>query len=175
MDRLDPVAVVDVEVDVEHPQPVAPRPGDRQRRIVVDAEPRRPVGHRVMEPAARMEGVLHVAAQDGLDGPQRATGHHRAGLVHPANGGSSPPSPIPASAEPERVGREPLDGLDVPPRVDPQQLFVRGGLWRQTRLGADRSQQLDPRSEPAWRQRMARPEVIRGGARPVHQQHGMAR
>ena len=77
VDRLDAVAVVDVEVDVQDAQPVAPRPGDRERRVVVDAEPRRPVGHRVVEPAARVEGVLDVAAQDRLDRPERAAGDRR--------------------------------------------------------------------------------------------------
>ena len=44
VDRLDAVAVVDVEVHVQDAQPVTPRPGDRERRVVVDAEPRRSIG-----------------------------------------------------------------------------------------------------------------------------------
>ena len=83
MDRLDAVAVVDVEVDVQDAQAVAPRARDRQRGVVVDAEPRRAIGHRVVQPAAGVEGVLDVAPEDGLDRPQRAAGHRRAGLVHP--------------------------------------------------------------------------------------------
>ena len=43
VDRLDAVAVVDVEVDVQDAQAVAPRAGDGQGRVVVDAEPRRPI------------------------------------------------------------------------------------------------------------------------------------
>ena len=58
------------------------RPSRRARAmasagIVVDAEPGRAVGHRVMEPAARVEGVLDVAAEDRLDRPERAAGDHR--------------------------------------------------------------------------------------------------
>ena len=100
VDRLDPVAVVDVEVHVQDAQPVAPRPGDGQRRVVVDAEPRGPVGHRVMEAAARVEGVLDVAAQDRLDAPgaSRRRPSPPASCI-PANGGSSPPSPMPGLRE----------------------------------------------------------------------------
>ena len=82
VDRLDAVAVVDVEVDVQDAQPVPPRPGDGQRRVVVDAEAGRPVGHRVVEAAARVEGVLDVAAQDRLHRPDRAARDRRRGLVH---------------------------------------------------------------------------------------------
>ena len=40
--RLDAVAVVDVEIDVQHAQPLGPGPDDGQRRVVVDAEAPRP-------------------------------------------------------------------------------------------------------------------------------------
>ena len=175
VDRLDPVAVVDVEVHVQHAQPVPPRPGDRQRRVVVDAEPRGSVGHRVMEPAARMEGVLDVAAQDRLDRPDRAAGDHRPGLVHPRERRIVAALADAGLRRPERVHREPLDRVDVAARMAPQQLVVGGGLGRKSRLGAHGPQQLDPRTEPPRRQRMAGPEVVRRGARSVHQQHRMAR
>ena len=86
VDRLDAVAVVDVEVEVQDAQAVVPRPGDRERRVVVDAEPGGAVRHRVMEAAAGVEGVLDVAAQDRLDRPQRPTGHRGTGVVHPGEG-----------------------------------------------------------------------------------------
>ena len=70
MDRLDAVAVVDIEVEVQDAQAVAPGPGDREGRVVVDAEPGCPIGHRVVEAAARVEGVVDVAPQDRLDRPQ---------------------------------------------------------------------------------------------------------
>ena len=82
VDRLNPVAVMDIEVDVQDAQPVAPRPGDRQRRVVVDAEPRCPLGHRVMQPAAGVQRVLHVPAQDRLDRAERPAGDRRGRLVH---------------------------------------------------------------------------------------------
>ncbi len=80
--RLDPVAVVDVEVDVQDAQPGLPGPGDGQRRVVVDAEARGPPGHRVMQAAARVLGVLHVAAQDRLHGRDRAARDGGRRLVH---------------------------------------------------------------------------------------------
>ena len=43
-DRLDAVAVVDVEVDVQDPQALAAGADDRERRVVVDAEARRAAG-----------------------------------------------------------------------------------------------------------------------------------
>jgi len=175
VDRLHAIAVVDIEIHVQDPQPVTPCPGDRQRWVVVDAESGRVVGHRMMQPAARVEGMLDIAAQDGFDRPQRSTGHHRPGFVHASERRIVAAFADPGVSEPERVGREPLDGLDVSPRVDPQELVVGGGLGRQTRLGADRPQQLDPRSEPPWRQWMARSEVVGRGSRAVHEQHGMAR
>ena len=167
VDRLDAVAVVDVEVDVQDPQPVAPRPGDRERRVVVDAEARRPVGHRVVEPAARVEGVLDVAAQDRLDRPERAAGDRRARLVHARERRDRRrPRRSPPSAGPYGSLGEALDDLDVAPRVAPQQLVVGCRLRREARLGADRAEQVDARAEPPRRQRMARPEVVRRGARP---------
>ena len=144
VDRLDAVAVVDVEVHVQDAQAVAPRPGDRERRVVVDAEPRRPVGHRVVEPAARVEGVLDVAAQDRLDRPERATGDHRPGLVHPGERRVVAALADAGLRRAERVHREPLDRLDVAPRVAPQQLVVGRRLRRETRLGPDGAQQVDP-------------------------------
>ena len=82
VDRLDAVAVVHVEVDVQDAQSGAACPRDRECRVVVDAEPRGTGRHRVMEPAARVEGVLVVAAQDRLHRPDRPAGHRRPRLVH---------------------------------------------------------------------------------------------
>ena len=175
VDRLDPVAVMDVEVHVQDAQPVPPRTGDRQRRVVVDAEPRGSVGHRVMEPATRMEGVLDVAAQHRLDPPDRPAGDHRPGLVHPSERRIVTALADAGLRRPERIHREPLDCVDVAPRMAPQQLVVGGRLGRKSRLGPDGPHQLDPRTEPPRCQRMPGPEVVRRGARSVHQQHRMAR
>ena len=97
---LDAVPVVDVEVEVEHAEAVAASPGDRQRRVVIDAEPGGSVGHRVMEAAAGVERVLYVAAKDRLHRPDRAARDHRAASCMPGNAGLSPPRPIPASGRP---------------------------------------------------------------------------
>ena len=58
VDRLDAIAVVDVQVNVEHAQAVLAGAGDRQRRVVVDAEARRPIAHGVVQAATRVEGVV---------------------------------------------------------------------------------------------------------------------
>ena len=52
-----------------------------------------------------------------------------------------------------------------------QQVGVGRRFGRQTRLGADRTQEVDPRPEPARRQRMVGPEVVVGRAWPVDEQH----
>jgi len=70
VDRLDAVAVVDVEVDVHDPESGRPGPGDRQRDVVVDAEPARSRRHRVVQPAARVERVEHLAAEDRVHRPE---------------------------------------------------------------------------------------------------------
>ena len=127
MDRLHPVAVMHIEVDVHHPQPVPPRPGDRERRVVVDAEPRRPLRHRVMQPATRVLRVLDVPAQDRLDRAKRPTGDRRRRLVHAGERRAVATLADARLREPERVDREPLDHVQVPLRVAPQQLLVRAG------------------------------------------------
>ena len=100
MDRLDAVAVVDIEVQVQDAQAVAASAGDRERRVVVDAEPGRPLGHRVVEAAARVEGMVDVprriASTARSDPPATAA---PASCI-PANAGSSPPCPIPAEPGP---------------------------------------------------------------------------
>ena len=64
VNRLHPVAVVDIEVDVEDPQAGPSSSRDRQCRIVVDTEARRPVGHCMVKATARVEGMLRLSAQD---------------------------------------------------------------------------------------------------------------
>ena len=159
VDRLHAVAVMHIEVDVQHPQPIPPGPGDREGRVVVDAEPGRPLRHRVMQPATRMLGVLHVPAQDRLDGPQRASGDRRRRLVHAGEWRAVATLADAGLREPERVDREALDHVQVPRRVAPQQLLVRRRLRRQPWFRPDSAQQIDARPEPPRRQRMTRPEV----------------
>ena len=74
-ERLRAVAVVDVEVDVEHAVAGVARTGHAERDVVVDAEARRARGHRVVQAAAGMEGVVDLTGQDAVDGVDRAAGH----------------------------------------------------------------------------------------------------
>ena len=162
VDRLDAVTVVDVQVDIQDAKAVAACACDGQGGIVVDAEPGCAVGHRVMEPAARVEGMLDVAAEDRLDRPERSAGDHRPGLVHPGEG-RIVAALADARLEPAvRLGREPLDDLDVAPGVAPAQLLVRRGLRGEARLGPDRAQEIDPGAEPPGRQGVRRAEVVGG-------------
>ena len=103
VDRLDAVAVMDVEVDVQDAQPVGASAGDRERRIVIDAEPARPVAHRVMQSAARMEGVLDVAAEDRLHRRERAAGDRCRRIVHAGERRIVAPFPDAGLAPPERI------------------------------------------------------------------------
>ena len=83
-DRLDTVAVVDVDVHVGDPfGPLTEEPRDRDGRIVVDTEAARTGGHRVMEAARGVEGVEHIAAPDGAGCLHGGTRDQGAGLVHP--------------------------------------------------------------------------------------------
>ncbi len=82
VDRLDAVAVMDVEIDVEHAQAGQPRLRNRDGRIVVDAKSRRPRRHRVMKAAARVEGVQRGAAENRLHGPDRAASDGCPRVVH---------------------------------------------------------------------------------------------
>ena len=61
-DRLRTVAVMHVDVDVGDPlHALGEHPRDRDRRIVVDAEPRGSAGHRVVQAARRVERVRDLA------------------------------------------------------------------------------------------------------------------
>ena len=83
VDRLDAVAVMDVEIDVQDAQAVGTRPRDREGDVVIDAEPRCRRAHRMVQPAARVERVVDVPAQDGLHRPDGPARDHRTRIVHP--------------------------------------------------------------------------------------------
>ena len=99
--------MVDVQVHVQDAQSVAPCPRDSERGVVVDAEPRGAVRHRVVQAAAGMERMLHVAPKDRLHRPERAAGDHRPGVVH-----AGERRVVSAHADPGRRRRE-----GVPPRT----------------------------------------------------------
>jgi hypothetical protein len=87
---LDAVAVVGVDVDVGDPlRPVAQQPVDRHRRVVVDAEARRAVGHGVMQPAGRVEGVGDPPSQTARAAATDAPQTSRDASCIPANTGLS--------------------------------------------------------------------------------------
>ena len=67
--RLDAVAVMHVEIDVQDPQTVPPGTGHGQRHVVVDAEAGCTIAHRVVQPSARVEGMVDITAQDRLHRP----------------------------------------------------------------------------------------------------------
>ena len=163
--------MVDVEVDVQDPQPVAPGPGDRQGRVVVDAEPGRPIRHRVMQPPARVLRVLDVAAQDRLDRAQRPTGDGRRRLVHAGERRAVAALADARLAEPVRVHREPLDDSRYRWVWHHRSSSSGGRLGREPGLGTDRPEQVDARAEPPGRQGMTRPEVEVGGPGPEDEEH----
>ena len=78
----------------------------------------------------------------------------------------------PRLGRPERRGGEPLDGLDVAPRHGTTASSSSGaGSGASPGSAPTAREQVDARPEPARRQRVARPEVVGGGARAVHEQH----
>jgi hypothetical protein len=75
---LDAVAVMNVDVDIGDAAgaPVE-QPADRDRRVVVDAEARRPVRHGVMQAAGDVDRVLGLAAPHHLGGLLRSARDQR--------------------------------------------------------------------------------------------------
>ena len=114
-----------------------------------------------MEPTTWMEGVLGVAAKDGLHRAHRATRDHRPCVVHAVEGRVVAARPDARLGWAKRIGRQAPNRGDVARGVGEQEIFVRRGLRGDARLGTNRSQEIDPRSEPARSQRMGWPEVIR--------------
>ena len=80
---LHPVAVVHVDVDVgDALEAVVEQPGDRDRAVVVDAEPRRPVAHGVVQAARDVHRAVRPALRDLPRRRERAAADQAAGLVH---------------------------------------------------------------------------------------------
>ena len=80
---LHAVAVVGVHVDVRDPlRALAEQPRDRDRRVVVDAEPAGVPGHGVVQAARDARPVLRRRRPDGPGRGQRGPGHHGGRLVH---------------------------------------------------------------------------------------------
>jgi hypothetical protein len=80
---LHAVAVVGIHVDVGDPlRALAEQPGDRDHRVVVDAESAGVPGHGVMQAARDARAVLGRGRPDGPGGGQRGPGHRGGRLVH---------------------------------------------------------------------------------------------
>ena len=131
-DRLDAVAVVDVDVHVrDRVHAVVEQPRDRDRGIVVHAEPGGPRRHRVMQASGGVEGVQDRAVADGLGRDERGTRHERTRLVHVREdrvvaGPEPEPAPAPLLAVPGRLRR-----LDVRVLVHEPELGVGRGAARE--------------------------------------------
>src|SRR5207245_6718562 len=126
-DRLHAVAVVHVDVHVRDALgAVRQHPGDGYGGIVVDAEAAGALGHRVVQPAGRVEGVLRPGSEHSLRGHHRGARHAGGRFVHVRKDG------VVARAVAELLPRPwfpvagSLGGIDVPVRVDQAQLVIGG-------------------------------------------------
>ena len=159
-DRLDAVAMVDVEVDVQHPVAGVPGAPDGQRNVVVDAEPAGTTGHRVVETAARMEDVGLLPAQDALHRGQRSAGDRGRRLVHAVEGRIVPPRcEARLRADVGVLGQHP-HRRHVVLVVHALELGVRDRRRGEEAVGAERTQEVDPGTEPPRRQRVVAPEIV---------------
>ena len=167
---------MNVEIDVEHPEPGPPRPGDRQGGIVVDTEPRGSVRHRMVQAPARVEGMGRLAGEDRLDRLDTAARNRRGRVVHTREG-RRVTRPKPSFARSDRRFGSPSHDADVGRVVDPGEDGIARRLRGQERgrARAHRRQEIDPRPEPARRERMRRPEVVARGPRPVHERRPIKR
>ena len=94
--RLDTIAVVDVDIDVGDPLDTrVKQPLDRHRQVVVHAEARRPVGHRVVQATGDVDRVLGLAAVYTARAAATVAPHTRAAAVCMSGntGVSAVPSP----------------------------------------------------------------------------------
>jgi hypothetical protein len=162
-DRLHPVAVVNVDIDVRDPLDALPEhPRDGDRGIVVHTEPARPVGHRVVQPAADVDPVIGPAGQDGACSRQRRPGDQRARPVHAGKDGIVRRTEAVGRIGPQRVAGQ-ADGVEITGGVAEHQLvvggsghaFARGSVQYAESLG-ERHRELDPDR----RHRVTRPEVV---------------
>ena len=144
VDRLDAVAVMDVEVDVHHPQTVASGPRDRERRIVVHAETRGRAGMAWCSPPPGWKACCTSPRRIASIARSEPPATDADASCIPANAGVSP-GPIPARLGAQRLLREGFDGLEVARLVDPRDLSSVAG-WERTRHGPQRLQQRDARA-----------------------------
>ena len=126
-DRLDAVAVVDVDVDVRHPlRALVEEVLDADRDVVVDAEAGGLVAHRVVQAPGDVRRVEALAAPHLAGGLDGRADHVRGGDLHALEDG------VVVGAQPallvDRPGRgtHPVHGVDQPPVVHGRDQVVLG-------------------------------------------------
>lgn len=81
---LHPVTVMHIHIDVRDPlRPQLQQPGNGQRRVVVDTEPRRTTRHRMVQPAREVHRMRRGPAPHRLGRRHRLPGDQRRHLMHP--------------------------------------------------------------------------------------------
>ncbi len=165
---LHAVAVMHVDVHVGDPLgALAQQPGDRDGRVVVDAEAAGTGPHRMMQSAADAGPVLRRAVLHRPGGGQRRARHQGRCLVHAGE------HRVVRGAETEGQGRADVGagaphGGQVARIVDQFQLGVGGRLGTLHRQPGQHVQvagQFHGQLDPHRRQRVARAEVV--GRQPV--------
>ncbi len=172
---LHTVTVMHVDVDVRDSLgALLEQPGNRDRRVVVDAEAAGVAAHGMVQAASNAGTVLGSTGPDGTDRGQRRAGDERGRLVHPGEDrvvrSAEPVLQQRRRVDPRNVaaGRERTRALhhgDVLGVVNERQLGVRG--WRRRRhRDAVASQQpeclcqLHRELDPDGRQRVLGSEIV---------------
>jgi len=168
--RLDAVAVVGVEIDIQHPQPLPTQPGDGQHRIVDVAETACAIGTGVVHPPRRAEGDTarqqHLRAQDAPVGRRRG-GREEAGKEGVLE--IADVMPLPVAVRDLAIGLALAQRPDVFARVEPLEFDRRRRprhaelLRGQRSVGADQVQrQRDARDPKRVVAAIGMPAVTRG-------------
>jgi len=178
---LHTVAVMGIDVDVRdlaHPR--LEQRGDAQRGVVVDAETRRVIGHRVVQSAAEVDRAIGLAAGDRPRRGHRSPGDQRRGLVHPGEDRMVRGAEPMPDREERRIGsRRPADRIDVAGGVHQAQGLVVGRARGEHLETVEHTQApgQQPGHLPAqWAHRMVTTEVVAEHPRvPDHQRpaHGL--
>ena len=186
-DRLDTVAVVDVDVDVRDPlRAFVEQPPDAHRDVVVDAEAARPARHRVVEPAGDVGAVDALAGPDPAERLLAGTDDVRRRVVHAAEDGVVVGAETAQLLSGSRARAHPPHGVDQRGVVDGGDQVVGRHRGRDlleavehAGLGGEPHRQVDPERA----HRVVGPEVVVGqrgvehhagaaGARLRHAQQG---
>ena len=165
-ERLDTVAVMDVEVEVQDPMPGIAGHGAGQGDVVVDAEARGMAGHGVVQPAARVERVGRLPGQDGGHGGERTAGHRGRRLVHADERGVVAGADAPLGGA-LWIDREAFDRLDVGGLVETPDRSIIGRRRRQEPVRTELTEEVDTGAEATRREGMEPAEVVRLRARAI--------